>query len=640
MRKSPTILITILALLAVGGGRAGEPAPPPADPALGLLPQPVKVVAGRGTFRLAATAAVAAAAECQGAAGLLAADLRQATGMPVPVRGQATAGDIRLVLDPSLTTLAAEGYRLTVRADGVGITAASAAGLFYGGRTLLQLLPSAGTEAGIRIAEVAIEDGPRFAWRGLMLDCSRTFQSIGYLKQTIDRLAFYKMNVLHLHLTDDQGWRVEIRKHPELTERGARFSEKYHEPESHQGFYTQTALRDLVNYAGLRGITIVPEIEMPGHSRALLVCHPELSCAGTIADDIFPFGKGPNITTEILCAGNDDTFKLMEEVLDEIIGVFPSKFIHIGGDEAPKESWKTCSKCQTRIKAEGLKNESELQSYFIRRIEKHLNARGRRLIGWSEILQGGLAPNAAVMDWIGGAAQAANAGHDVVRSPTSHCYFDYPYDLIDTRRAYGFDPLAGLDEAQAKHVLGLQANFWSHIDREPQKVDAQLFPRLLGLAERAWSPAAANDWADFAARTKIQLIRLDEMNVSWHRGERALMDEPVGRWEPATVGQEYQPLVWDISDRIMRTATLEVTFDYQRGAFRLGIEQLDLLVDGKVVSSDRHRGTTGTVDEDNSYKISLQSFKQGARYELRASVRGEGGTDSSGAVHLRVIQTP
>ena len=376
-----------------------------------------------------------------------------------------------------------------------------------------------------------------------MLDCSRTFQSVEYLKKTVDRLAFYKMNILHLHLTDDQGWRLEIKKHPELTRKGARFSPQYNEPESHQGFYTQTELRDLVKYAQLRGVTIVPEIEMPGHTLEVLVCRPDLSCTGKIPDDIFPFLKGSNITRDIFCAGNDDTFKFLEDVIDEVADIFPSTFIHIGGDEAPKDRWKACPKCQARIKAEGLKNEHELQSYFIRRVEKHINAKGRRLIGWSEILEGGLASNAAVMDWIGGGAEATEAGHDAVMSPTSHCYFDYSYQSISTEKAYAFNPVAILSPDQAKHLLGIQANFWSHIDREPALVDRQLFPRLISLAERAWSPAETTDGNHFKSRLDEHLPILEKMDIRYYK-------PPVASWSQKTVTEQSTPLPIDVSSQL------------------------------------------------------------------------------------------
>jgi len=442
--------------------------------------------------------------------------------LPWPTEVRRLTGEYVTTAESRITTnrqSGVEGYMLDVTREGITIAAGDAAGIFYAQQTLGQLTVSN------RVPCVRIVDKPRFQWRGLMLDCSRTFQSLDYLRRTIDRMAAFKMNVLHLHLTDDQGWRMEIKKHPELTGRGARFAEKYSEPKAHEGFYTQEELRDLVKYAAARHVSIVPEIEMPGHSHEVIVCRPDLSCAGETNGDIFPFFKGPDITSDILCAGNEKTFAFMQDVLDEVIAVFPSPFIHIGGDEAPKESWKSCAKCQARIKTEGLKNEHELQSYFIKRIEKHLSAKGKRLIGWSEILQGGLAPNAAVMDWIGGAGPATKAGHDVVMSPTSHCYFDYTYKRISTERAYSYDPVAGLSAEQAGHVLGLQANFWSHIDREPELVDKQLFPRLLAIAERGWSPADTRDWPAFKVRLDAQLPRLRQMGVHYNNDEQIVKGE-------------------------------------------------------------------------------------------------------------------
>jgi hexosaminidase len=351
-----------------------------------------------------------------------------------------------------------------------------------------------------------------------MLDCSRTFQSLEYLRKTIDRMAFYKMNVLHLHLTDDQGWRLEIESHPELTARGARFPDHWNEPPAHHGYYTQEEMRELIRYAADRQITIVPEIEMPGHALAALAVYPRLSCSGG-PFEIHPFFKGPHIHEDIFCAGNDDTFRFLEDVLGEVVDLFPSEVVHVGGDEAPKGRWKTCPKCQARIRAEDLEGEDELQSWFIERIGRFVESRGKRIIGWDEILQGGLPAGAAVMSWRGieGGITAAEAGHDVVMSPTSHCYFDYTYERIDTRRAWSYEPVPEmLDAAGAGHILGVQANFWSHINREPHEVDAQIFPRLLATAERGWSPKAAGTWGDFRGRVEAHRSHLELMGVGYY----------------------------------------------------------------------------------------------------------------------------
>jgi hexosaminidase len=493
---------------------------------LTLIPHPVKAAIREGHFTLDANTAIVADAPAAAEAARLAADLRAATGLPLPLRGQAAENAVRLTLDPAMAGDGPESHRLIIGGTGVEILAPAPAGLYYAGRSLLQLAAS-----DRRLPRLEIHDFPRFSWRGLMLDCSRTFQSIDYLKATIDRMACYKLNVLHLHLTDDQGWRIEIKAFPELTAKGARFAEKYNEPPERQGFYTQEQLAGLIAYAADRHITIVPEIEMPGHTLALLSVMPHLSCTGG-PFEIFPFFKGPNITEDIFCAGNDETFRVLEVILREVMALFPSEFIHIGGDEAPKTRWKECEHCQRRIREEGLKNESELQSWFIRRAGEILAAKGKRLIGWDEILEGGLAPGAAVMSWRGtkGGIAAATAGHDVVLSPTSHCYFDYDYKAIDSRRVHSFEPLAGFPPEAHGRVLGIQANFWSHIDREPQLVDHQLFPRLLALAERAWVPDTFRDWPGFHRRALAHLPRLESLNIHFHPDDLAREPDP----KPAT----------------------------------------------------------------------------------------------------------
>jgi len=408
------------------------------------------------------------------------------------------------------------GYTLTVTPETIRITASGEKGFFYGAVTLLQAVLFSGAGERISIPCMVVEDEPRFSWRGLMLDCSRTFQSVSYIKKTIDRMAFYKMNILHLHLTDDQGWRLEIRRYPELTRKGAKFPAQYEEPPSHEGFYSQADIVDLVKYARQRNITILPEIEMPGHSLAALSCHPELSCTGG-PFQIYPYFKGPGVTKDIYCAGKEATFTFLENVLSEAADLFPGKFFHIGGDEAPKTRWKKCPLCQARIRKLGLKNEEELQGWFIRRIGKFLAGKAKRIVGWDEILRGGLPPGAVVMSWRGvrGGIRAAKNGYDTVMCPTSHCYFDYSYRRTPTRKVYSFDPLPrGLAGGEKKHILGVQANFWSHIDREPGKADRKIFPRLLALSEVGWSPRQGRNWKDFQRRLAAHLPILRSMGIS------------------------------------------------------------------------------------------------------------------------------
>jgi hexosaminidase len=454
----------------------------------------------------------------------LGASLRQDAGWSAPVREASGAtladGSITLTTVGADPALGKEGYELAISPATVLLRAPEPRGLFLAVQTLRQLLgPQAekqpadepGMTARVVLPRVRIVDQPRYQWRGMLLDCCRHFMPKEFVKRYIDLLAYHKMNVLHWHLTEDQGWRIEIKKYPKLTEVGA-----WRGPadQPYGGFYTQDDIREVVAYAASRYVTVVPEIEMPGHSVAALASYPELSCTG----GPFEVGTRWGIYADVYCAGHERTFEFLQDVLSEVIELFPSEFIHIGGDECPKTRWQQCKRCQARIKAEGLKDEHELQSYFIRRIENFLNGKGKRLIGWDEILEGGLAPNATVQSWRGmeGAIAAATAGHDVIASPTSHCYLDYSYDAISLERIYSFEPTpVKLTPSQAGHVLGAEGNMWT--ERAPQeRVDRQVFPRLCALAEVTWSPAAARDWADFSRRMRTHYRRLDALGVRYY----------------------------------------------------------------------------------------------------------------------------
>ena len=440
--------------------------------------------------------------------------------------------------------LGAEGYELTVTPDSVTIRAAGKAGLFYGVQTLLQLLPPEslasrlvpGTQ--LEIPCVRIEDQPRFKWRGLLFDVARHFFTKQEVKQLLDVLATQKINTLQLHLTDDQGWRIEIKKYPRLTQVGAwrdeagfgldpKLSSTYGPDGRYGGYYTQADIREIVAYAATKHITIVPEIEMPGHASAALAAFPELSCTG---GPYTPNAKG-GVFAGVYCAGKDETFEFLQNVLAEVSELFPGKYIHIGGDEVPKDNWKKCLRCQARIKQEGLKNEHELQSYFVRRIEKAVNAQGRTLIGWSEIREGGLAQNAVVMDWIGGAVEAAGAGHDVIMTPTGYCYLDYYQSTnhatepkaiggyLPLSKVYSFEPVpAKLAPELQAHILGAQGNLWTEYIPNFRQAQYMIFPRLCALAEVGWSPQTARNWEDFTRRLQIQFQRFDQLGVNYRKG--------------------------------------------------------------------------------------------------------------------------
>ncbi len=410
-----------------------------------------------------------------------------------------------------------EGYTFFVTDDNIKISANKPAGIFYGLQTLQQLLPSEiessrlvnGIEWGVPL--VSITDKPRFVWRGMLLDCCRHFMDKEFIKRYIDLLAYHKMNRFHWHLTEDQGWRIEIKQFPELTKKSAWRTEK--DGTVYGGFYTQDDIKEIVAYAKSRFIEVVPEIEMPGHSLAALAAYPELSCTG----GPFEVGNEWGVFKDIYCAGNEKSFEFLEKVLDEVFQLFPFEYIHIGGDEAPKYRWKNCKKCQKRIADNGLKDEHELQSYFISRMEKYINDHGKRIIGWDEILEGGLAPSATVQSWRGfkGAMAAAKQGHDAIVSPTSHAYFDYSVETTDLKKVYYFEPVpSGLKPELEIHILGGECNMWT--ERAPQEeIDNRMFPRILAMSEVLWTFKDKSNFFDFHERVQNHYNNLDFLGVKY-----------------------------------------------------------------------------------------------------------------------------
>ncbi len=500
-----------------------------------IIPQPVRVEAQSGSFVIDAHTSIRVTASAENTAQHFAEWLRRATGFALPVSSE--SGTINLLIDASVNG-GDEGYSLQVTPDHITIRAMTETGLFYGTQTLRQLLPveaeSSTPSTGITwsIPGVTVEDSPRFSWRGMHLDVGRHLFPVEFIKKYIDLMALHKLNTFHWHLTEDQGWRIEIKQYPRLTEIGSQRAASPYPADRktldgipYGGFYTQAEVREVVAYAQERNITVVPEIEMPGHAVAALTSYPELGCVG----------HGYNVRTfwgiaeDVFCAGNEDVYTFLENVLDEVLALFPSEYIHIGGDECPKIRWQSCPKCQTAIQREGLADEHELQSYFIQRMEKFLNMRGRRLIGWDEILEGGLAPNATVMSWRGskGGIEAASEGHDVVMTPNIHCYFDY-YQSEDTENeppgighylplenVYAFNPVEGVPEDQAHHVIGGQGSVWTEYIPTSQLVEYMAYPRAVALAETVWSPSSALDYDDFLHRLRTHLQRLDQLDVNY-----------------------------------------------------------------------------------------------------------------------------
>jgi len=517
---------------------------------LSLIPKPTKITKQKGSFSIKPGLKIyldSKEKQSQFVADYLVNKLNNSTGYELKAENK-PGSDLNqniLLLSTNETdkNLGDEGYKLMVDVNSVSIHAAKPAGLFYGVQTLRQLLPvaieSKESAAGVdwEIPCLKIEDIPRFKWRGAHLDVCRHFFPKEFVKKYIDILAMHKLNTFHWHLTEDQGWRIEIKKYPKLTEIGAwrvdrvgihwneRKSQQPGETADYGGFYTQEEVKEIVEYAKSRFITVVPEIEMPGHAVAALAAYPEYSCFGgpftVITGGYWPI-------TDIYCAGKEGTFEFLENVLDEVIPLFPGEFFHIGGDEAFKENWEKCPDCQRKIKEEGLKSEHELQSFFIKRIEKFLNSKGKRLIGWDEILEGGLAPNATVMSWRGfdGGIEAANAGHDVVMSPTSHCYFDYyqakkgePLAIggyLPLEKVYSFEPIPPkIDPDKKHHILGAQANVWTEYIPTPEHAEYMLLPRLSALAEVVWSTENQRDYGSFQHRMKKHYARLTKMGVNY-----------------------------------------------------------------------------------------------------------------------------
>ena len=426
-----------------------------------------------------------------------------------------------------------DSYRLEVKKNGVYITGSSEEAVFYGIQSLIQLLPVK-PASKLQVPYVTINDAPRFSYRGMHLDVSRHFFPVSFVKKYIDFLALHKMNYFHWHLTDDQGWRIEIKKYPKLTTTGAyrdgtiigHYPGTGNDGIRHGGFYTQDEVRDVVAYAAARYVNVIPEIEMPGHASAALTAYPNLGCTGGPYKVQGTWG----VFNEVFCAGNDSVFTFLQDVIDEVIPLFPSKYIHVGGDECPKDSWKVCPKCQQRKKDNNLKDEHELQSYFVQRMEKYINSKGKTIIGWDEILEGGLAPNALVMSWRGeqGGIDAAKQKHYVMMTPVSHVYFDYSQSskddsltiggLTTVQKVYSYEPVPKeLTAEESTYILGAQANLWTEYIVSPSKVEYMIFPRMTALSEVLWSRKDKRNWNEFEGRLKKQFGRYDLWKVQYSK---------------------------------------------------------------------------------------------------------------------------
>jgi hexosaminidase len=517
-----------------------------ASRSVSIIPKPVQMEVLDGDFRLTPATVIVAGKPLAFEGRQLSAILSPATGFALPVldKAKGRVPVIELKLNRSLAKLGEEGYQLMVTPRKVSIHAPASAGIFYGFQSLRQLLPpqifraARVTNVEWTVPCVRIEDYPRFQWRGACLDSARHFMPKEFVMKFIDLLALQKMNSLHWHLTDDQGWRIEIRKYPRLTEVGAwrketlvgrlpgdRNATLEFDGKPHGGFYTQDDIREIVEYAQVRHVNVVPEIEMPGHAQAALAAYPEYGYSGKPVEVLAKWG-----VSEELFSVSEKTIGFLQDVLTEVMGLFPSKFIHTGGDETRKAQWKASAEAQARIRELGLKNEEELQAYFTRRMDDFLVSKGRRLIGWDEILEGGLAANAVVMSWRGekGGIEAARAGHDVVMTPTRYTYFDY-YQSRETDKeplaiggyiplevVYNYEPVPKeIPPEYARHVLGAQGQLWTEYMKTPRQVEYMAFPRLTALAEVTWTPRNGKDYREFLERLSVHLKRLYVLDVNY-----------------------------------------------------------------------------------------------------------------------------
>ena len=510
-----------------------------------IIPQPLQVSNGKGHFIVnPETKLVITNQQDAATASFLNKYLFTNYGFSLKIVKTATSNYIQITSLTQQEGLKASGYHLQSTKEGVVITGNSAAGSFYGMQTLLQLLPTEKSKA-LSIPVVQVDDQPRFAYRGAMLDVGRHFLPVSFIKKYLDYLALHKLNYFHWHLTEDQGWRIEIKKYPNLTKVGAwrngtivgRYPGKGNDNRRDGGFYTQEQVKEIVQYAADRFITVIPEIEMPGHSGAAIAAYPMLSCfpdQKTVIPDNMIAEKSKlelasgrvklvqetwGVHSDVY-APTEYTFKFLEDVLDEVMALFPSKYIHVGGDECPKDDWKKSEFCQQLIKEKGLKDEHGLQSYFIQRMEQYINKKGRTLIGWDEILEGGLAPNAIVMSWRGeeGGIAAAKENHQVIMTPGSHVYLDHSQTnnedsvtiggFLTMETVYSYEPVPKeLTAQQATYVLGAQGNVWTEYMSNPSKVEYMLFPRLSALSEVLWSAKENKNWPAFQTKMESQYKR-------------------------------------------------------------------------------------------------------------------------------------
>lgn len=593
-------------------------------------------------------------------------DFRKGTGLPLSGSSKTEKNVIRFAKAPKdFAALGDEAYKISIKPDQVLVEVNTDKGVFYAGRTLAQLLPVAFFEKNKGNTEwtlplVEITDYPRFSWRAYTLDEARYFFGEKEVKKLLDQMALMKMNVLHWHLTNDSGWRLEIKKYPRLTEIGSKRSDSEigtwgsgkTSGKPHEGFYTQEQIKDIVKYAAERNIRIIPEIGMPGHCSAIVAAYPEY---GTVKEPIempVKFGKLPSA----LDASDEKVYQFLSDVLDEVIPLFPDKVIHIGGDEVRFQQWEKSDAIKKLVAEKGLKNaNTDVQVYFTNKMSRIIQDKGRRMMGWNEILghdlhgqnvaasSQTLAPGTIIHFWKGSADLAKKAiekGHDVVNSTHSSTYLDYSYGSISLKKAYDFEPIfAGLDPQYHNKVLGLGCQMWTEWVSNIEKLEYQTFPRICAYAEVAWTPKEKKDFASFKNRLQTHEKRLDAAGVGYARNITEEITEAdffnaakLGKWAPDSLSS---PTVqWDLRPVLKEAGSYKISFLYTKGKHALSIGSVSVLINGKEIATDAHKGHSGKQKKNITYTLDIPAVAPEDKVILQANVKGSGGTDSAGTVYV------
>lgn len=659
MKLKTLILLIFSSLVSISFAHKHSPH----EHTVAIIPQPVSQTLGKGEFTITHRTPLYCNKDAEKTALFLADFLHNATGYKLNVKvtnkpEKQTKGIVLFMLKAENTDR--EAYTLDVTPDRILMTASDKGGLFNAAQTLRQLLPPEIENKTItngvtwNVPAISIQDKPFYKWRGYMKDVSRTFYNIDIVKRYLDVMALYKLNTFHFHLTDDQGWRIEIKQYPELTsEKATVFGSKHNEPGERSGFFTQEQIREIVAYAAERNIVVVPEIDVPGHCWPVILVYPELGVNNVREPDyLIPFLAswsywGHQFTPNPLDPTKEEVYTFLDNVFTEVAELFPGEYIHFGGDEVVHRLWESEPHVQAFMKEKGFENVGQLQSYFVNRVAKIIIDKGKKPLGWSDILKDAksLDKNVAIMSWLGDVKTAAANELYIVAAPCGFLYFDITqadrndgtmsdlaYGQINSmERIYNYDPAASLPEEEKKYVLGVQANQWPAVPREVKDINVQNFPRLLALSEIAWLPLSERNYDNFMSRVDNHYPRLDIMKIDYyHKGGYI-----TGTWSPKDLSTDFKPVEWDVTKKVYANGRAIAGFYYLTGDSYMKIRKVQLLENGKVISEDEHAGLADTSRATSRpktylYNLEVNNYNPEATYTIRAEVAGEKSSDSSG----------